>query len=638
MRTAYALIAIVICLGTVRSYGADSTQYVLELQAQVEQQQLWLHQDWIKLLHYKPLKRKLLPRQHKTYSSFVDDNIFFLSDNGSTDPRAELTATLDSLFQPGHSGDEHAQCRFPARLNWLSKHLAIDRSKLPQLNCKLYKEWSEMVQANSVVLIFPAHHLNSPSSMFGHTLLRLDPVVATERGEQQSSDWLSYGVNFGANVPASDNSMLYAYRGLTGGYPGQFIVEPYFKKIQTYNRIENRDIWEYPLNLSPQETERLVTHLWELKDINFDYFFFTENCSYRLLELLEIARPSAELTDEFIISAIPIDTIRAIKHGGFMAASAYRPALATKLKHQLAELPGRLHPLVGSLRENLEPTTEQNFQILPENQQYQVLNTAYQALRYQQTKKARDQQAAKQSLALLEKLSKYPIQDPQIISPPTSPEKGHQSKRLGIRIGRDDDRNYSELEFRMAYHSLLDNSYGFLSGAQINMGNGALRRYDDGSVKLERLDVVDIVSLTPKNTFFDQLSWRVYGGLERVDTAQGRPLAIHVTGGGGYAFDLNNTTLFALLMGRLEHNRDFDVVAEIALGPQLGWLYSTRIGNGLITASGLEFSGGEQRLEFKLEQNIVLDVNHALRLSAGRRWSDAHSATELSLGYHFFFR
>ena len=33
--------------------------------------------------------------------------------------------------------------------------------------------------------------------------------------------------------------------------------------------------------------------------MNFDYYYFDENCSYRLLELLEVARPGTELTDEF---------------------------------------------------------------------------------------------------------------------------------------------------------------------------------------------------------------------------------------------------------------------------------------------------------------------------------------------------
>jgi hypothetical protein len=615
------------------TYAETKKQYIEELEALADQKQLWLERQWINLLHYKSSNRKLIGGNNHTRSSYVDDPDFFLSGDDASNVEAELKANLAGFFTTAVSDDKHPQCRFPARYNWLVKQLDIDLDKLPNPDCALYRQWRNMVNANSVVLVFPAHHLNSPSSMFGHTLLRLDPPTA-----ENKTDWLSYGVNFGANVPADDNSLLYAFRGLTGGYPGQFIVAPYFQKIQEYNRIENRDIWEYPLNLTPEETSLLVTHLWELKEINFDYFFFTENCSYRLLELLEIARPSAELTDDFVISAIPIDTIRSVQNGGFIQTTHYRPALASQLKHQLNKLPDALHPLVADLAENPANTDQASFRNLPSDQQYQIVQAAYRALRYREAKASRNRIAAKNSLALLKKLSQYPVQAPLEFTAPTSPENSHQSKRLSLKQGRDNDQNYSELEFRMAYHSLLDNSHGFLSGAQINMGNTAIRYYDDDNIKLQRLDVADIFSLTPKNAFFDQLSWRAYGGFERVQVADNRPLASHVTGAGGYAFELDGGTLFTLLTARIEHNRDFDDPVELALGTQLGWLYQNRLGVGSLSTSGLEFTGNEQRLDLTVEQDIVLSVNHALRFKADRRWYNKHTANEFSLSYHFFFR
>src|SRR5690606_18640561 len=115
---------------------------------------------------------------------------------------------------------------------------------------------------------------------------------------------LSYALNFGAFIEGDDNSILYAWRGLMGGYPGLFALVPYREKLSEYNRLENRDLWEYRLNLTAEETTRMVEHVWELKQIRFDYFFFDENCSYRLLELLEIARPGLELTEHFPLTAI----------------------------------------------------------------------------------------------------------------------------------------------------------------------------------------------------------------------------------------------------------------------------------------------------------------------------------------------
>jgi len=67
--------------------------------------------------------------------------------------------------------------------------------------------------------------------------------------------------------------------------------------VKEYGDFENRDIWEYRLQLTAAQTERLLMHVWELKESYFDYFFFTENCAYQLLPLLEVANPELHLTD-----------------------------------------------------------------------------------------------------------------------------------------------------------------------------------------------------------------------------------------------------------------------------------------------------------------------------------------------------
>jgi len=238
---------------------------------------LWEKVEWLNLVHYQ--------KEYGNYVSQVDDDRFFYASDGRKNPQAELIETIKHLFKTNDNPNQQTQCRFVARSEWLSGQLNIDKSLLPDVHCDEYLEWRGLTHADSVTMIFPAYHLNSPSSMFGHTLLRLD------NSQSSKSEWLSFAVNFGADINNDDNSLIYAYRGLAGGYPGIFITEPYFKKIQEYNRIEHRDIWEYKLNLSPQETQIMIDHLWELKTINFDYYFFDENCSYRLLELLEVARP-----------------------------------------------------------------------------------------------------------------------------------------------------------------------------------------------------------------------------------------------------------------------------------------------------------------------------------------------------------
>ena len=183
------------------------------------------------------------------HQSYVDDDTFFLADSGKTDPLAELEATERAL----RAADSPARCRFPARYRFLSEHLGWQH-EAPFSHCDDYNEWRGAIHAKRAVLVFPAAYLNSPSSMFGHTLLRLD------QGED-SAVWLSWAVNFGAVSTEADNSFFYMYRGLAGGYPGRFALVPYVQKIQEYSHMENRDMWEYTLDLEQSELDLSLIHI-----------------------------------------------------------------------------------------------------------------------------------------------------------------------------------------------------------------------------------------------------------------------------------------------------------------------------------------------------------------------------------------
>ncbi|MEN0108101.1 MAG: DUF4105 domain-containing protein, partial [Pseudomonas sp.] len=221
---------------------------------------------WIALNHYETGKLG-------GWRSYVDDPRFFLAADGASHPDAELAATLKALYAPASSGDKHAQCVYPARTRWLREQLRL--TDLPKPDCAEFNAWFKDIAPHSAVLIFPAAYLNSPSSMFGHTLLRIDQADI----DSDNTALLSYALNFGAFIEGMDNSILYAWKGLMGGYPGLFALVPYREKLAEYRSLENRDLWEYRLNLTPAETARMVEHVWELKQIRFDYFFFDENCS-----------------------------------------------------------------------------------------------------------------------------------------------------------------------------------------------------------------------------------------------------------------------------------------------------------------------------------------------------------------------
>ena len=72
----------------------------------------------------------------------------------------------------------------------------------------------------------------------------------------------------------TDNPIVYSILGTMGGFKGSLVSLPYYYKIREYNDHESRDLWSYELNLSYEEIEVIIDHLWELGQTVFDYYYF----------------------------------------------------------------------------------------------------------------------------------------------------------------------------------------------------------------------------------------------------------------------------------------------------------------------------------------------------------------------------
>ncbi|WP_449106362.1 Lnb N-terminal periplasmic domain-containing protein [Pseudomonas mohnii] len=576
-------------------------------------QQLANDPFWISLGHYETAKLG-------GWRSYVSDKKFFLAADGNEHPDHELAATVQALYAPASAGEQHAQCVYPARTRWLKAQLNL--TDLPTVDCAEFKQWFKDVSPHSAVMIFPAAYLNSPSSMFGHTLLRIDQAdVQTDK-----TSLLSYAINFGAYIEGSDNSILYAWKGLMGGYPGLFALVPYQEKLSEYRSLENRDLWEYRLNLTQAETARMVEHVWELKQIKFDYFFFDENCSYRLLELLQVARPSLRLTEQFPLTAIPTDTVKAVKEAGLVESIQYRPSRERELLNRAEPLTAEEQQWVLKVSADQNQLQAPAFKAQPRDRQALIIDAAYRLDRYRANGQERDPARAQRSFELLRAINQNPA--PELDIPqPGLPEDGHESRTWQAGLGTRGDKPFGEYGLRMAYHDLNDNAESFPLGAQIEILQLKLRQYEGNDWQLQQLDLATIRSLTPRNELLQPLSWQVTGGLERVPGKHDdETLVSHVNGGGGGTWQLGDDLLgFALGTVRIEHNNDFAGFIAPAAGFNTGLLWKNPLGNFSLEAKGDYFTNGEVRRGLSLNQQWELSRNLGLRLSAQREFS--HLAT-----------
>ncbi|WP_095189338.1 DUF4105 domain-containing protein [Pseudomonas sp. Irchel 3E19] len=590
-------------------------------------QQLANDRFWISLGHYETAKLG-------GWRSYVSDQKFFLAPDGNEHPDHELAATVQALYAPASLGEQHAQCVYPARSRWLKAQLNL--TDLPTPACAEYKQWFKDVSPHSAVMIFPAAYLNSPSSMFGHTLLRIDQADV----QADKTSLLSYAINFGAYIEGSDNSILYAWKGLMGGYPGLFALVPYQEKLSEYRSLENRDLWEYRLNLTQEETARMVEHVWELKQIQFDYFFFDENCSYRLLELLQVARPSLHLTEQFPLTAIPTDTVKAVKEAGLVESIEYRPSRERELLSRAEPLSDEEQQWVLKVSADQQVLQDPTFKALPRARQALIIDAAYRLERYRANGQERDPQRAQRSFELLRAINKNPAPELEIPQPGL-PEDGHESRTWQAGLGTRGDRAFGEYGLRMAYHDLNDNAESFPLGAQIEILQMKLRQYEGNHWQFQQLDLATIRSLTPRNELLQPLSWQVTGGLERVPGKHDdETLVSHVNGGGGGTWQLGDDVLgFALGTVRVEHNNDFAEFVSPAGGFNTGVLWKNPLGNLSLEAKGDYFFNGEVRRSLSLNQQWELSRNLGLRLSAQREFSHlATPETEVMLEvkwYHY---
>ncbi|HEX7124990.1 MAG TPA: DUF4105 domain-containing protein [Thermodesulfobacteriota bacterium] len=572
----------------------------------------------------------------------MDGKAFFLAPTGKRDPKAELEATLAAFFAPVPDEGPHPQCRFPARRLWLARRLGIDPTRLPERSCPEWEDFRERLDARSVTLVFSSYYLNNPSSAFGHTFMRVSRADDTPGVVR--SDLLDYGIDYAAVVTTS-NAVIYAFKGIFGGFEGRFSHYPYYYKVRQYNDYETRDIWEYDLDLTPEQVALLVAHFWELGQSWFDYYYLNENCSFHMLTALEAANPDLDLVDRVPFWVIPADTVKALyAEPGLVKAVRYRPSIWTQFRARVAALSAEDRAHVkrivddgGELPAGLAP--ERRMAILDAALDYVDFRDGEDLV------KGRPE-AARRKRRLLAARSAIRLASPDLaIEPPYDrmPQVGHDSARAGLGFGWSDHLGpFERLDFRFALHDLTDPEAGYPDYAQIEFFSTRLRyNSDPDTLWLERFDAVRVVSLSPVTRFTRQFSWKIGFGAKTIRDESCRDcLAANFDLGGGYALTLlDRPRVVAFAMADVEtvaSPRLLDRRVRLGVGP-LGGLHA-RIGERVsLLATGSWRYLIDYDPERTYEYSLTAKVHLTRWLSLGIEGARVPAAWEGALGAHVYF-
>ena len=500
---------------------------------------------WQTLLHYRPT----IFRSHQ---SEIAPSDFFLSPDGHKSLIAELRATIE-----GFKKSPQLACRYPARRRFLIEEMGL---KISAVRCEKYENWRAIFVPQSLSLVLASAFFGNAASSFGDTFLRIDGALTTPTGPRNAL--LDYGLNFAAQVPPADGAIKFAYKGLTGGYRGEFSILPYVQKIQEYRDREERDLWEYRLSLTSEQIERLLEHLWELETSYIPYYFLNKNCSYNLLSLLEVANPAWQLTDSFTYWTLPTDTIKVLMK---------TPNAVTDIKFRPS-----LHRLLIARLKNMSPAERKDFLRLranstlpPDSHSAIVLDSLIDEQKflfghdsdlYPETEK-------KRLKSLLQARALAPGKTHHIPPQETSHLRVDQtsgSRKISFAAGQTANRGFREIEFRPAYHDALDADQGALSFSEISVLGLRLRQFPEKNknIHLDKLNLVHIVSMSPSDALQTRMSWMLDAGIATapdemaVQVPSGKTR--YIQAGAGLSTYLlkekENLLLFSFLKMNIEHS------------------------------------------------------------------------------------
>ncbi|MDY6823342.1 MAG: DUF4105 domain-containing protein [Thermodesulfobacteriota bacterium] len=590
-------------------------------------QNLHSREYWHILLHYE--------KALSGVKSQVDDPDFFLAPKGNTDSRAEMAATIRALFQPDDAAAAPFVCRFYARFQWLKSNLDADMTVYDHRVC----EEIDRIVPRYASLVFPTYYMNNPASMFGHTLIAINTEYSSKR--------LAYAVNYAARAD-NVNGLSFAINGIFGLYKGYYSVDPYYKKIEEYSDIHQRDIWEYRLNLTPEEIQRLIWHVKEFKGIYTDYFFFDENCSYNLLYLLEAARPSLDLVQPFQgLWVLPADTVRAMRDQGLIESKTYRPSKASRIRHKIEALdPAAVDTALSVIEGEKSPDAVLNTE-MPADSKIRILDLVSDQLQYLYVKRELEKTVYRQrflaALKARSTLQREAVDYDREIEEPADPVSGHAFNRISVGGGVHEGDGFFEMRYRPAFTDLVDMDYMSNQGAKIEFGDARLRYYpEQGSFRLHQLDIIDIVSVSARDAFFKPLSWKFDTGFHRKLMDNGdASLYYRLNTGTGVAVESTVWGLsYAMIEGELDMTGALEESYALGGGATLGIIKAlTPFWKLHAYANPKWFFAGDdhQAHEAGMVNNFRIANNH--QVSVELTWSKTREwdKTDVQAVWHWYF-
>lgn len=482
----------------------------------------YLNEQWLKFMRYE--------KGIFGFTSQVDNSGYFLAGDGRENPKSELEASIGA-FENNNFNQDHAICKFPGRYRLLLKNKLV-KNEINLNKCEEFAKYREKINLQSISIIFSSLYINKPASAFGHTLLKLNA-----KGDGLKSDLQSYAVDYSAKVTTS-NPLLYGIFGIVGGFYGRFSLMPYFLKMREYNDYESRDLWELELNLNSEEMELLIAHLWDMNMALFHYYYFTENCSYHILKVVDAIKPEWKLSEGMSYYVAPVDTlVPFMRDKSIIKNYYYRPSAVGKMQKRLDHLNSKQQAIVSDL---VDSKNTRDLKVSDDVSKVAILDATIDFVDYRYPNEihlSKDNSIQDFKHDLLTARSKINLPS-QKIETKERKEKfniGHYPRMTSFTYDAASLHRH-KIMHRSALHNVVEPNGDIYANFSLEMNKSEFYYHEKlKRIILDRYDFAHVLALRPLSLLEKKISWEFSVGVDNSDQKVTH-LAPFVELGIGYSF------------------------------------------------------------------------------------------------------
>ncbi|MFP5491468.1 MAG: DUF4105 domain-containing protein [Bacteriovoracia bacterium] len=562
--------------------------------------------QWLKLLHYD------------SNTSRIINSDFFLSPDGQLNPLGELQATIQGLKE-----SPALSCRFPARRLWLEQQ----GMQFAPFTCPEWEQWTRGKTVRSVSVIFADGFLGNPASFFGHPLLKINFMGA-------ESPLMETAINYGAFTPQDVNPAEYAIFGIFGGYQAGFTTAEFYFHRSNYAELELRDMWEYELKLSSSERDLLVAHLFEMMSARLKYYFFGDNCAYRMSYALELA--TGKKLQAIIPVAIPISLFHRLSEESLISKPQRWKSRQTRLRENYLGLSAEERDLVKQLAVDTNTMQKAPFLSLGEGKRAHIIEVAldYEAFMLAQDNTSERIQRKKQLLRARAALPAGRGKSREMNKRP--PHESQKPILTGMGFTKSEKwGDGGSLRVRPVFYDLISPDAGRPALSSLSVFD-LEADYFQSEFRIKKFDAISIENLNRSITGLPGdggWAWRLRVGADQLNLACRDCLAARAEAGLGQAIELHSEFVFwAMLDPRLQSSVDGS--GHLSLRPHASVLITLSNDVRMLASLGRRYY---------LDRNLPSETmsNIEMRLGSNKSWDirmgyEVHLDHRASLMLNFY--